>query len=55
MSIRETMMKQEIEDLKSQMNMARSMIYAQIRNALISLEEGDEQECVDILRGLIGE
>jgi hypothetical protein len=54
-SIEITHLKVKIQELEKTMLFARTAYSTQARNALTALEDGDEQECIDTLKGLSGD
>ena len=54
-SLEITFLKEEIKSLKSSFQFAKTVVATQARNALTALNEGDEDEVIEILKALAGE
>ena len=50
-----TMLKVRIQELEETLLFAQTVTSTQARNALTALEDGDEQECIDILKSISGD
>ncbi len=50
-----TFLKTRIQELEKALSLTQIVVSTQARNALTSLEDGDEQECIDILKAISGD
>ena len=50
-----TFLEVRIQELEKALSFAQTAISTQARNALTALEDGDEQECIDILKSISGD